>query len=298
MLPETTGTQVTPFQHYMCDVSHLVAQGNSSTVINNICGSGHTYADLGGRKTSPSTPYYIDGSGKTTCKNASGPNTTYKSIEYKNSDGSTNTGAGTYSYTVGVCPNPDYLMPVSTVQTQLTNFFNNLDGTSTGNGNYFIVSIVPWDATSVQTLQGTDSSGTYISPSAGRHLDDVNVDTASPGSAIFMQAVDRGDRYVALGNLVPNSLTMDIASSDYSPILDAIGDQLVKQKGTFTLLREPTSAEDMIVQILHADGSATTITSNKYTISGKNLIITDLNTILTFQSTDQIVINYQPKTSV
>ncbi len=141
-------------------------------------------------------------------------------------------------------------------------------------------------------------SGTYISPATARHYDDINVNSLAPGSALVMQAVDRGDRYIQLGSLVGNgSFTMDLSSTDYSPILNAIGTEITKQKGTFTLQRAPTGQENTIVEVLHANGTYTTIPANDYSITGNILTITDLNTILSFASTDQIVINYQPTTS-
>jgi len=297
---------VQPFEYYMCDVAHLTAQGDSS-LISSICGTGKTYPNNGASITYVGHSY-VDGSGNTTCKTNSlfaaeqggvtGPNY-YKQIGYNDASGNVIPAEGTYSYTLGLCPNPDYLMPVSTVKTNLDTFFNGLDGTTGSNSSYFIVSIVPWDAASVQAIQGTDSTGAYLSPATARHLDDVNVNTASPGAALIMQAVDRGDRYIALGQAVGNgSIALDLASTDYSPVLNAIGTQLTLQKGTFTLQRAPTGQEDTIVEVVHADGSITVIPASDYAINGNILTITDLNTILTFQSTDQIVINYQPKTSV
>ncbi len=149
-----SGTQVTPFEYYMCDVAHLTAQGQAS-LIPNICGSGKTYQNNGASIAHPGTNY-LDGNGHTTCKtNTFNGVPGYKQIGYNNADGSVNNALGTYSYTIGVCPNPDYVMPVSTVKTQLDAFFNGLDGTTGPNNSYFIVSIVPWDAASVQAIQGT-----------------------------------------------------------------------------------------------------------------------------------------------
>jgi hypothetical protein len=309
MNPEATGVQVAPFQHYMCDIAQLTAQGDST----GICGSGGgaTYQDLGARLPQPgasSSPLpFLDTSGHTTCKTnmpsnapyAPGTSSFYKQIAYNDSNGNPISADGTYAYNIGVCPNPDYLMPVSTVKSKLDTFFNGLDGTTGTNNSYFVVSIVPWDATSVQAISGTNSSGAYITPATARHADDVTVNTASSGDGLIMQAVDRGDRYIQLGQQVGNgSFTMDLSSSDYSPILDAIGNEITAQKGTFTLQVIPKSKADVIVEIVHADGSMTVIPAANYSISGKTLTITDLNTVLSFVSTDQIVINYQPGSSV
>jgi hypothetical protein len=294
----TGGAQVAPFQYYMCDVAHLTAQGDAS-LIPSICGAGKTYQNNGASILHPGTNYF-DSNGNTTCKtNTFSGVPGYKQIGYNDANGNVIAADGTYAYTIGVCPNPDYLMPVSTIKTNLDNFFNGLDGTTGTNNSYFVVSIVPWDAASVQAISGTNNTGGYLSPATARHLDDVTVNTASNGDGLIMQAVDRGDRYIQLGSLVGNgSFAMDLSSSDYSPILNAIGTELTVQKGTFTLQRAPTNQEDTIVEVVHANGSITIIPASDYAINGNILTITDLNTILSFVSTDQIVINYQPKTSV
>jgi hypothetical protein len=89
---------------------------------------------------------------------------------------------------------------------------------------------------------------------------------------------------------------MNIAEEDYSPILDAIGRSIVERKSTFTLTRAPTSVEDMIVKVIHANGTETVITADKFVINGKSLVITDTDFILSLAATDRMVINYQPKT--
>jgi hypothetical protein len=173
-------------------------------------------------------------------------------------------------------------MGVDTVKTQLDSFFSTLDGGTASapvDPNYFIVSIVPLTWDSINTLQ------------AQRNSQDTAV------GALKTWAVDRGDRYLSLGEKVGNgSISLNIADSDYNPVLDSIGRAITEKKGTFTLNRAPTSQEDMIVSVLHVDGSTTTIPDNKYNINGKSIVINDLNVVLGFKSTDRIVINYQPKT--
>jgi hypothetical protein len=184
-----------------------------------------------------------------------------------------------FTYTVSVCPREDLLVPVADVKTELDTFFRTLDGADAeASPNYFVVSIVPLTGAAIQAMQ------------AARTVEDTAV------GGLLTQAVDRGDRYLELGNLVGNgSLAMNIADSDYSPILDSIGRAIIEKKATFTLARAPTGEEDMIVWIRHADGTSTVVPPSKYVISGKQLIITDLDFVLTFSATDAIVINYQPK---
>ena len=109
--------------------------------------------------------------------------------------------------------------------------------------------------------------------------------------------IDRADRFIQLGNLVGNgSMVTDLASADFSPILDAIGSVIVSKKATFQLSRAPTSEEEMIVWIVHVDGSRTLIPADKYTVSGTTLTITDDDVVLSLTDTDHILVNYQPST--
>lgn len=184
-----------------------------------------------------------------------------------------------FTYTLSVCLNPDLLTPVSEVKDELDRFFRQLDGGTSEDLHYFIVSIVPLTSLAIQSLQ------------AARALDDAEV------GVVKTTAVDRGDRYLELGSLVQNgSLSMNIAEEDYSPLLDAIGKTIIEKKSTFRLERAPTKVEDMIVKIIHQDGSATILSSDKFLIQEKSLLITDESLVLGLKSTDRMVINYQPKT--
>jgi hypothetical protein len=184
-----------------------------------------------------------------------------------------------FTYTISICPVASDLMAVSDVKAQLDSFFLNLDGPQATTPNYFVTSIVALTAQAIQDLQ------------ASRGEDD----TMAGGLKTI--ATDRADRYIALGNLVGNgSLAMNMDDPDYSAILDSIGQAIIQQKSTFTLSRAPTSSEDMIIEVLHADGTTTVIDSTEYSINGKQVTITDLNLVLGFSSTDKISINYQPKT--
>ncbi len=186
-----------------------------------------------------------------------------------------------YSYRVSFCPSGQQaLVPVSSVKQQLDAFFLALDG-NTGvvdaTGNYFTISIVPLTAQAVQDLQ------------ASRIEEDTMV------GVLKGWAVDRGDRYIELGQLVGNgSLAMNLADSDYTPILDAIGRSIVEKKGTFTLTREPTGDEEMVVAVKHANGTTTTLSSTQFSVSGKTLSITDIDFILSLTSTDLLSVDYQP----
>lgn len=182
----------------------------------------------------------------------------------------------TNNLTLSVCANPSNLTPVATIKSELDTFFNGLDGGT--NPNYFVATITPLTMASINSLQVIHDS-----------------DDATANYPVN-KAVDRGDRYLALGNLVGNgSLSMDISSSDYSPLLNQIGQTIISQKSTFTLSRTPTSAEQMTITLTHADGSSTEIPSSKYTINGNNVVITDQALVLSFVSTDQLSINYEPK---
>lgn len=190
-----------------------------------------------------------------------------------------------YTYTLSSCANPAKLIPVASVKSQLDTFFQTLDnsmGVEGATPNYFVVSIVALTGTAIQQLH------------SDRCTEEMNVFGTGSCSNV---SVDRADRFIALGNLVGNgSLAMNIAESDYSPMLTAIGNAVVSKKAVFTLSRAATGEEDMVVSIKHADGSVTVIPADKYTVSGKILTITDLSIVLGFASTDKVVISYQPKT--
>jgi hypothetical protein len=183
-----------------------------------------------------------------------------------------------HTYTIGLCADSTRLIPVANVKSQLDTFFQALDQVSTDNKSYFVASIVPTTAASITAMQ------------TGRNSDDITV------GGISMDTIDRGDRYLALGSLVQNgSLAMDIGANDYSPIMDQIGLTIIQKKSVFQLARAPSGQEDMVVMVKHADGSVTVINNTQYTVSGSTLTITDLNFALSLKATDQLVVDYQPK---
>lgn len=184
-----------------------------------------------------------------------------------------------YTYTISTCPRPELLAPVADIKSTIDTFFKSLDGGAATDPNYFVASIVALTGTSIQQLQALHDA-----------------DDAAVG-ALHTVAADRADRYLQLGDLVGNgSLSMNIAESDYTPILNAIGQTIIDRKGTFTLERAPTNAEDMILMVIHADGTTTTIPSSKFVINANHVTITDGDYILSLAATDKISINYQPKT--
>ena len=189
----------------------------------------------------------------------------------------------THTYTISYCPVTSRLMPIATVKSQLDSFFLALDGAGSTEANYFVVTITPTTGQAIADLQ------------ALRDDDDVNARTVN-GSTLNVIATDRADRYIALGALVGNGSTVkNMADASYDSILDDIGTVLAQKKGSFTLDHAPTGNDEMAVYLKHQDGTAEEIADSKFTISGKTLTVTDLPTILSFKSTDTIVINYQPQ---
>lgn len=188
---------------------------------------------------------------------------------------------GSLTYTPSICADPAQLLPVSEAKDTLDTFFRNLDQTDgSSSPNYFVVSIVPLDEQAIQDLQ------------TAREATDTTVGT------LKTKAVERGERYLALGNLVGNgSLSMNLAETDYTPILNTIGQSIIEKKSVFTLDRAPTGSEDMIIRVNHADGTSTIIPESKYLIDGKSIRITDEDFVLGLSRTDTIAINYQPKTA-
>ncbi len=181
-----------------------------------------------------------------------------------------------YGYRVSICPRADQLVAVADVRAELGAFFAALDGVD--EPSYFVASIVPTTAQAIQDLQTL------------RDADDVTI------AGRRTHAVDRGDRYIELGNLVGNgSLALDISVNDYSPILDAIGRSILARKASFKLARKPTGTEDMIIKVLHLDGSETIVPSSIVVVNGSTIQIMDLDFVLGLASTDRISINYQPK---
>jgi hypothetical protein len=184
-----------------------------------------------------------------------------------------------FTYRVSYCPKADApLMPVASVKDQLDSFFRTLDGAAVdADPNYFVVGIVPTRATSIQQLQ------------ADREVEDAGV------GSLKQWAVDRGDRYLELVSLVGNdSMALDIAEPDYSPVLDAIGTAIVNRKATFTVNYPIGALADLLVLVERGDGSRIQLTPSQFEINGNVLRIIDLDLVLSLSSADKIVIDYQP----
>jgi len=247
-LPTGTPSPVSPRTGYACDQASLLASNPASGVTGN---RGACCSD-----PAKGCAYGAEG---TTCPS-------------KTVDG--------FTYKLGICARSELLKPVSDFKAEFDTFFHALDASSESvDPNYFVVSIVPASATSIQTLQ------------AARAQEDASVGT------LTSFAVDRGDRYLELARQVGGgSMELDISTEDYSPVLDSIGRAIISKRSTFNLDRAPTSIEDMIVTVIYADGSTQVVDSGMVQISGKQLRITDLDFVLSLKSTDRISINYQPKT--
>ena len=164
----------------------------------------------------------------------------------------------------GYCVDPAWLIPVSTVKQDLDTFFHQLDGTlSTQNSNYFVATITTMNTPGLSQL-----GYGYISV-----------------------------RYPALANLVGNgSLVLDLTQSDYSPLLNQVGNTILQSKGTFQLARAPTSQETTQMTIVHGNGTSTQVSPSQFVVKGSVLTITDLSVVASFATTDQIEINYTPQT--
>lgn len=192
---------------------------------------------------------------------------------------------------VGVCPNKTKLVPTTEVKDQLDTFFMGLDGVTSG-ANYFVVAIVPTTYATIQNLQ----TARYQSDD---HLDILpfySSGTLVTQARMRLPAVDKGERYMQLVDNVGNgSLSLDIGSADYSVLLDSIGKTIVQKKSVFTLTFAPSGKDEMIINVVHSDGTATLVQDNQYEYSGKTLTITDEAFVLSLGESDSISISYQPK---
>jgi len=181
---------------------------------------------------------------------------------------------GGHTYRRQACPKPAKIRSVASFKTELDTFFRTLDGDPTGDPNYFVTTISPTDGVSVKALQDEmgESGGGYSSVSSDY------------GTRLF-EFVD------AVGN---GSLKMEIRSSDYSPILDAIGQTVLTKKNRFKLRFQPTSEDDILIWVKHEDGSRDQIMNEDFEIDGYEIVIVDNGLLLSLRDSDRIVIDYQP----
>lgn len=244
--PNRTSPNANPMSYYKCDQASLVTlnPGKNITGVNGYCctTAGCTY---GGEGISCTEKHVDD-----------------------------------YAYTVSLCPRTDMLIPVSTVKSQLDDFFLRLDGAQSTTANYFVSVITPLTEQSIRDLQTART----------------NEDNQVP-NAMKTVAVDRGDRYISLVSAVGNgSSTADIGANDYSAFLDALGRKIVEKKSVFTLKRAPTGTEDLSVYIKNISGGIYEIPKSKISINDKTLTLTDIDLVLSLTSTDKLLVSYQPKT--
>jgi hypothetical protein len=253
-----------PFQYYMCDYDQIRARNGANSYC---CASGCTFKGQAG----------------VACRAKSTPD-------------------GTFTSQVGLCPDASKgkLLDIPAVKAQLDSFFAGLDGAGAV-PNYFVSAIIPMTKTTIQALQ------------AARDQDDLAVKAKQSGTILY-DTIDFGERYYQLvtevrKNDAPEDIgtaskAFDIATTDaggavsFKPILDDIGLAIITKRGTFTLSRAPTAQEDMIVKVVRADGSSYVIPASQYRIQDKSIVITSLDVILGFASTDSILIDYQPKTAI
>lgn len=192
---------------------------------------------------------------------------------------------------VGVCPKSNKLVTVSSIKDTFDTFFASLDGEGS-DPNYFVSAIVPTTAASVTALQ----TARYQSDDRLDILPFFSGGVLVTQKRLRLPAVDIGSRYIELTQLVGRGSTaLDIGSNDYAELLDKIGKTLVERKSKFHLNFAPSTKDEMIVAVVHADGTKTEVRHDQYEFSGKVLTITDEAFILSLKSTDTIGINYQPK---
>lgn len=197
--------------------------------------------------------------------------------------GSTGTSCPTktvdgYSYTLSFCPDESKLLSVESIKESVDTFFQTLDPEQP---DYFVAAIVPTSAKAIQDLQS------------------IRTQSDSAVGTFKSVAVDRGDRYLELVDLVGDgSLSLNIAEDDYAPILEEIGKTILSKKSTFQLSRAPTSKDDMTVSIYYGSTKSTQeVPRSDYQISGKSIVITNESLVLALTSNDQITVNYQPSSA-
>ncbi len=179
-----------------------------------------------------------------------------------------------HTYKLQTCPDPSKLRAVAPFKENLDSFFRGLDGDPSGDPNYFVVTISPTTGQVVKQLH-----------------DEMGEDAGSYGSA----SSDVGTRLFELADLVGNgSLRLEITSPDYSQLLDQIGLVLVEKKSRFKLKFRPSAEEDMIVWIVHKNGSRTQIAYDDFTIDGYDLVISNRDLLLSLSDTDKLLVDYQP----
>jgi hypothetical protein len=179
-----------------------------------------------------------------------------------------------HTYRLQLCPKPAQLRSVSAFKDGLDTFFKNLDEQPDAVPNYFVVTITPKTGAVLKQLH-----------------DEMGENANSYGSV----SSDYGTRLFEFSNSVGNgSINLEITSPDYSDLLDQIGRVVVQKKSRFKLRFQPSREEDMLVWIVHADGSKDLIGYEDIEIDGFDLVITDMDIILGLSDTDRLLVDYQP----
>lgn len=180
------------------------------------------------------------------------------------------------SYTVGICPDPTKLLSVTSARDTMKTYFEGLN--SSGDANLSISVITPTTWSGIQSLQ------------SAREATDAAL------NQIKVWAVNKGSRYIELAGYFDSSpAVLDIASANYTPVLDAIGQKIIEKLSTYQLLRTPSSKNELIVQIIRADGSRETVQYDDFEIQGSKLVLTNETLVLGLGVGEQIYINYQPQ---
>ncbi len=203
-----------------------------------------------------------------------------------------------YSYAISYCPKSGTTAP-SEFKKGLDSFFAKLDGASatTAATSYFVVPIVIAKTETLKKLHDAELREKYKDELArtGMSLEQLKSSLARAGTKISYSH-DLGHRYLQLVREVGNrSFAHDIDTEDYSPVLDKIGLEIVTRFASMMLKREPTSREQVFVDLISADGSRTRVPSTQWELSGKVLTIQP-EFLLKMNEKDSVEVYYQPKT--
>lgn len=270
-IPEGVSGVYSPFEHYSCDLDALEAANADK------------FADARNHIANVSR-YCCAGS----------------SCRYRDTGCSAKTVDG-QDFTTGICPDESRLLDVSSFRDQMVNFFYGLDELSevdvplenrnAEGANFFIASIVPTKASTINSMRADRITSTDRLDSL-EYYSGASVVTRQ---RIRQQSVDYGKRYIEASQLTGNgSLALDIGEPDYGVILDEIGRTLVSKRSTFQLRFAPTQKADIILRVLRENGQSQDIAEEDYEFEGKTLTITNFDLVLSLSSEDSLFIDYQP----
>ncbi len=268
---------LTPFQNYKCDLPTLVDAnwekfGNSAD---------ETTARA-------NTETYLTTTTRTCCAGGTCAYTydAANRCPVKSVDGK--------DYRVGICPVDTALQSVTSIKEEVDAFFSNLQGSSEDSeAGYFAVAIVPNKASTMDELLAER----FASDDRTDNLQFLNPGFTTPTTrpTLRIPAVDVGQRYkdfvAAVGN---GSEVFDIGETDYSVILNEIGKTLLAKKSRFKLKFQPSNEEEMLVWIIHEDGSKTFVDYDKFELDGFYIVLTDFDFVLGLKASDKIFVDYQP----